>query len=122
VIITTDTGKARWKQLRYIILSGWTDATRTTKQTYPNGGNPAVPQIVVSRFVYSPLNHPRLTPITNAVILQIDATHNPTLLGFDDLVYQFDPPVVLPYYSEVKFQITSNVAMYMDVYIGIEVI
>jgi len=126
-VLTVNTGYARWKKLNYIAFSGWTDATRTVKGIY---GSPAVGggNIVATRVEYNPAGPPAATPILDTIIFQaVGGGLNAALLGFRDLYIGFNPPIILPYYSDMRVTILNgppagSTATVLDVFVGVEVI
>lgn len=120
--VTVNTGYARWKKLNYIAITGWTLPDRAVRGIY---GSPAAGSIVVTKVEYNPASPPATTPITSTIIWQCDPTHQAPLLGFTDLYVAFNPPILLPYYSDVTIvvlnQVAPGTATVLDIFAGMEI-
>jgi hypothetical protein len=119
--LETSTGYGRWKVLRYVLLTVWTSTARVAKSVYGAGG---APLITITRRLYNTSGTPGQILITSSVLFTISPLINATLLGFGDLLLQFDPPIPFPFYSEIRLDIAGNNAVptFLDGYIGVEVI
>lgn len=120
--LETSTGFGRWKQLKYVLLTVWTSTARTIpKAVY---GATGTPEIIVSRRLYNTAGTPGQILIASSNLFTINTTVNSTLLGFGDLLLQFDPPIPFPFYSEIRLDINGNngVAAFLDAFIGVEVV
>ena len=122
VSLQTSTGKAREKELHYISITCWTSAARTTRAPYPPAAGAAM-SVIVRRRDFDPKANPNDILVTDTILWQATVNINSQALGFSDLLVQFSPPIKIPFYSEVRLEISGTTAGYptVDSYIGMEV-
>lgn len=118
----TSTGKAREKELHYISITCWSTAARVARAIYPPAGG-AVQSVIVRRRDFDPKANPGDILVTDVILWQSNGDINSQALGFSDLLVQFSPPIKIPFYSEVRLEITGTTVGYpvVDTYIGMEV-
>lgn len=119
VSLQTSTGRARYKELCYVSMTCWQTAARAARSVYPApGGSNA--QIWLRRRDFNKNGPPGGVLVSDSVLCQIAANVNSYALGFHDLLIQIEPNIKIPYYSEVRLEVTGTEGGYpvMDAYLG----
>jgi hypothetical protein len=117
--LQSSTGKVRNKELHYVSMTCWADAARTTRATYPKSGGTAS-TIVIRRRDFKKSGNPGGVLETDSILCQISSNINSYALGFQDLLIQIDPPIKIPFFSEVRLEVAGSEAgyPYMDGMLG----